>query len=331
MMARMTPVSLHFSDVPTGWEKIFTDKQQLATGFACSSRTVSPDEHCYRLICASCTQFHVPLGTQAFQLPQAASKQRSVPWCCRCGMFAAFTTAAIRLLRSIFIWAPPRTRPKFQHLCAHTRDSQRSRCSARRCNISRLPLSSKHVLCFWLFFWYISDDDDESVVLSRSWPLPSQQRLAEMSSYRLTRLDRRVLGWHRSKYRWWCLPPSNDTFSSKQLANQLLPDSVRFLVAKNILEPIPSSQAQMKECVVEFVHQRQPPLHGFPPHSLHGLSGRTHLHPQILYATCLCTKILFVVNCCHVQRCGRCRRVSFNTKTHNRLASSLASSFENRM
>ena len=117
MMARMTPVSLHFSDVPTGWKKIFTDKQQLATGFACSSRTVSPDEQCYRLICASCTQFHVPLGTQAFQLPQAASKQRSVPWCCRCGMFAAFTTAAIRLLRSIFIWAPPRTRPKFQHLC----------------------------------------------------------------------------------------------------------------------------------------------------------------------------------------------------------------------
>ena len=100
-------------------KKIFTDKQQLATGFACSSRTVSPDEHCYRLICASCTQFHVPLGMQAFQLPQAASKQRSVPWCCRCGMFAAFSTAAIRLLRSIFIWAPPRTRPKFQHLCEH--------------------------------------------------------------------------------------------------------------------------------------------------------------------------------------------------------------------
>ena len=69
---------------------------------------------------------------------------------------------------------------------AHTRDSQRSRCSARRCNISRLPLSSKHILCSWLFFWYISYDDDESVVLSRSWPLPSQQRLAEMSSYRLT-------------------------------------------------------------------------------------------------------------------------------------------------
>ena len=133
------------------------------------------------------------------------------------------------------------------------------------------------------------------------------------------------------KHRWWCLPPSNGTFSSKQLANQLLPDSVRFLVAKNILEPIQRSQAQMKECVVEFVHQRHPPLHGFRMHSLHGLSGRTHLHIQILYATCLCTKILFVVNCCHVQRCGRCRRVSFNTKTHNRLASSLASSFENRM
>ena len=66
MMAWMTPVSLHFSDVPTGWKKIFTDKQQLATGFACSSRTVSPDEQCYRLICASCTQFHVPFGTQAF-------------------------------------------------------------------------------------------------------------------------------------------------------------------------------------------------------------------------------------------------------------------------
>ena len=69
-------------------KKNFTDKQQLAcssrtvspdehTGFACSSRTVSPDEQCYRLICASCT--HVPLGTQVFQLPQAASKPRSVP------------------------------------------------------------------------------------------------------------------------------------------------------------------------------------------------------------------------------------------------------------
>ena len=47
MMARITPVSLHFSDVPTGWKKNLhnKDKQQLATGFACSSRTVSPDEH----------------------------------------------------------------------------------------------------------------------------------------------------------------------------------------------------------------------------------------------------------------------------------------------
>ena len=153
MMARMTPVSLHFSDVPTGWGKNLYRQTTVGYWFCMFvTNTVSPDEHCYRLICASCTQFHVPLGTQAFQLPQAASKQMSVPWCCRCGMFAAFTTAAIRLLRSIFIWAPPRTRPKFQHLCAHTRDSQRSRCSARRCNISRLPLSSKHVLCFWLFF-----------------------------------------------------------------------------------------------------------------------------------------------------------------------------------
>ena len=54
------------------------------------------------------------------------------------------------------------------------------------------------------------------------------------------------------------------------------------------------------------------------------------LNPQILYATCLCTKTLFVVKCRHVQRCGRCRRASLNIKTHNRLASSLASSFENR-
>ena len=260
-------------------KKIFTDKQQLATGFACSSRTVSPDEHCYRLICASCTQFHVPPGTQAFQLPQAASKQRSVPWCCRCGMFAASTTAAIRLLRSIFIWAPPRTRPKFQHLCEHRKIFQPvSRMLILEIHnaVVAVPADVTSLGChcppniFMLLtvFWYISYDDDESVVLSRSWPLPSQQRLAEMSSYRLTRLDRRVLGWHHSKYRWWCLPPSNDTFSSKQPANQLLPDSVRFLVAKNILEPIQSSQAQMKECVVEFVHQRHPPLDGFPAHSL---------------------------------------------------------------
>ena len=34
-------------------------------------------------------QLHsVPLGTQAFQLPQAASKQRSVPWCCRCSIWS---------------------------------------------------------------------------------------------------------------------------------------------------------------------------------------------------------------------------------------------------
>ena len=131
MMARMTPVSLHFSDVPTGWKNIFTDKQQLATGFACSSRTVSPDEHCYRLI---------------------------------------------------------------------------------------LHQGIEEIIC-------AAANTDGG----------------------------------------FCLP-SNDTFSSKQLANQLLPDSVRFLVAKNILEPIQRSQAQMKECVVEFVHQRHPPLHGFRIH-----------------------------------------------------------------
>ena len=34
---------------------------------------------------------------------------------------------------------------------------------------------------------------------------------------------------------------------------------------------------------------------------------------------------------CHVQRCGRCRRVSLSTKTHKRLSSSLPSSFEHRM
>jgi hypothetical protein len=61
-----------------------------------------------------------------------------------------------------------------------------------------------------------------------------------MCSYRLIRLDRRVLGGHRSKY-GWCLPPSNDTFSSRQLANQLLPDSARFLVEKNTAKPIHGS------------------------------------------------------------------------------------------
>ena len=192
-------------------------------------------------------QLHsVPCATRYASLPgshKLASKQRSVPWCCRCGMFAAFTTAAIRLLRSIFIWAPPRTRPKFQHLCERRKIFQPvSRMIILEIHnaVVAVPADVTSLGCHCLqtcsmlltVFWYISYDDDESVVLSRSWPLPSQQRLAEMSSYRLTRLDRRVLGWHRSKYRWWCLPPSNDTFSSKQLANQLLPDSVRFSVCK---------------------------------------------------------------------------------------------------
>ena len=50
---------------------VFTDKQQLATDFARSPRTVSPDEQWCKLICARRTQFHVPLGTQTFQLPQS--------------------------------------------------------------------------------------------------------------------------------------------------------------------------------------------------------------------------------------------------------------------
>ena len=149
MMARMTPVSLHFSDVPTGWKKIFTDKQQLATGFACSSRTVSPDEQCYRLICASCTQFHVPLGTQAFQLPQASAsfisklKTRllsltyqisSVPWCSgwpqlqnvhkRCHSLVTSTTSCTNLL--------------------HTRTIQCKECVLRSLRPRLLRLTSKH-------------------------------------------------------------------------------------------------------------------------------------------------------------------------------------------
>ena len=117
MMARMTPVSLHFSDVPTGWKKKY---RQTTVGYwFCMFVTNSLSRRTVLQI--NLRQLHsVPCATrytQAFQLPQAASKQRSVPWCCRCGMFAAFSTAAIRLLRSIFIWAPPRTRPKFQHLC----------------------------------------------------------------------------------------------------------------------------------------------------------------------------------------------------------------------
>ena len=70
MMARMTPVSLHFSDVPTGWEKksLQTNNSWLLV-LHVRHETVSPDEHCYRLICASCTQFHVPLGTQSLPAP----------------------------------------------------------------------------------------------------------------------------------------------------------------------------------------------------------------------------------------------------------------------
>ena len=44
-----------------------TDKQQLASGFAGSPRTVSPDEQWCKLI----SVLHVPLGTQTIQLPQS--------------------------------------------------------------------------------------------------------------------------------------------------------------------------------------------------------------------------------------------------------------------
>ena len=48
-----------------------TNRQQLATDFAGSPRTVSPDEQWCKLISARRTQFHVPHGTQTFQLPQS--------------------------------------------------------------------------------------------------------------------------------------------------------------------------------------------------------------------------------------------------------------------
>ena len=44
-----------------------TDRKQLATDFAGSPRTVSPDEQWCKLISVRRTQFHVPLGTQTFQ------------------------------------------------------------------------------------------------------------------------------------------------------------------------------------------------------------------------------------------------------------------------
>ena len=52
-------------------QTIFTDKQQLATDLARSPRTASPGEQWCKLICARRTQFHVPLGTQTFQLPES--------------------------------------------------------------------------------------------------------------------------------------------------------------------------------------------------------------------------------------------------------------------
>ena len=58
-----------------------------------------------------------------------------------------------RLPRSILIWAPPQSWPYLQHRCErrkilqdpHTRDSQRNRCSARKCNTGALTTATT----FW--------------------------------------------------------------------------------------------------------------------------------------------------------------------------------------
>ena len=226
MMARITPVSLHFSDVPTGWKKKLYRQTTVGYWF-CMFVTNSLSRRTYwfcmfvtnslsrrTVLQINLRQLHsVPLGTQAFQLPQAASKQRSVPWCCRCGMFAAFTTAAIRLLRSIFIWAPPRTRPKFQHLCERRKIFQPvSRMLILEIHnaVVAVPADVTSLGCHCPPNMFYASDcffDIFQMMMTKVWychghdSLPSQQRFAEMSSYRLTRLDRRVLGWHRSKYR----------------------------------------------------------------------------------------------------------------------------------
>ena len=225
-----------------------------------------------------------------------------------------FTTAAIRLLRSIFIWAPPRTRPKFPERSkifsqqdAHTRFSV-SRCCPQ-CNISRLPLSCM----FYASDCFIDIFHDESVVSHGTWPLPRAETVRRDVQLCLT--HRRVLGWHHRQM--VVSAPSNAHF----LQNNW-PTSFYQIVFGFHNSELPGTNERMCRRICS---SKTSALAGIPS------TGRTHLHPQILYATCLCTKILFVVNCCHVQRCGRCRRVSFNTKTHNRLASSLASSFENRM
>ena len=48
-----------------------TNRQQLATDFAGSPRTVSPDEQWCKFVSVRRSQFHVPLGTQTLQLPQS--------------------------------------------------------------------------------------------------------------------------------------------------------------------------------------------------------------------------------------------------------------------
>ena len=57
MMAWMTPVSLHFSDVPTGSNNL-NRQTTLATDLARSPRTVSPGEQWCKLICERSEWFH---------------------------------------------------------------------------------------------------------------------------------------------------------------------------------------------------------------------------------------------------------------------------------
>ena len=87
MMARITPVSLHFSDVPTGWKKKLYRQTTVGYWF-CMFVTNSLSRRTYwfcmfvtnslsrrTVLQINLRQLHsVPLGTQAFQLPQAASK-----------------------------------------------------------------------------------------------------------------------------------------------------------------------------------------------------------------------------------------------------------------
>ena len=244
-------------------KKSLTGKQQLATGFACSSRTVSPDEHCYRLICASCTQFHVTLGTQAFQLPQAASKQRSVPWCCRCGMFAF-----LLLQQSGYCG-----RSLSGHLHGHDLSSSISVNADKIFQpVSRMLILEIHNAVVAVpadvtslgchcppNMFYASDCffDIFHMMMTKVWYChghdlcPASRDLLRCPAIVwLVWIAGFLVGTAANTDGGVCLLPMTH-FLQNNWPTKLLPDSVRFLVAKNILEPIQSSQAQMKECVVE--------------------------------------------------------------------------------